>query len=210
MLGAGLCDLMDGWLARLLKVSSPLGKDLDSLADVVTFGVAPALAVFQRTLENEFAQSGAACGPDGCPLAAYMPYARAAFAFFITLGAAWRLARFNNDPEQYAWFKGLPAPAAGLVVAALLNSSLFQSLSHGALRLALPAISWLMPVLMLSDLPVLSLKTKLPSKWRRLVWSALALSALALVLLLKFDAVLPLLAIILILSYLIKNTQHAL
>lgn len=209
MLGAGICDLLDGWTARLLKVASPLGKDLDSLADVVTFGVAPAMALFQRTLQNEFTETGAACNPDGCPLAAYMPYIRAAFTFFIALGAAWRLARFNNDPEQAVWFKGLPTPAAGLCVAALLNSSLFQHLSQEALRIILLGLSWLMPVLMLSSLPVLSFKTPLPFRQRWAVWGSVILVSGALALLLKFDAAGPLLAGFLLLSYLIKKTQHA-
>lgn len=209
MLGAGLCDLLDGWTARLLKVASPLGKDLDSLADVVTFGVAPAMALFQRTLENEFAEAGTACSPEGCPLALYMPYVRAAFTFLIALGAAWRLARFNNDPEQSVWFKGLPTPAAGLFVVALLNSSILQDLSQELLRIVLLGLAWLMPVLMLSTLPVFSLKTPLPPRRRRLLWGSVALAAGALTLLLKFDAAVPILAGFFLLSYWIKRTQHA-
>jgi CDP-diacylglycerol--serine O-phosphatidyltransferase len=209
MLGAGICDLLDGWSARLLKVASPLGKDLDSLADVVTFGVAPSIALFQRTLENEFTGASAVCSPDGCPMAIYLPYIRAAFAFFIALGAAWRLARFNNDPGQSEWFKGLPAPASGLCVVALLNSSLFRLLSQDALRFVLLGLSCLMPFLMLSSLPVLSLKTPLPSPLRQAVWIGVSVFAGSLALLLKFDAAGPLLAGFLLLSYLIKKTQHA-
>lgn len=90
---AAVFDFLDGASARLLKAFSPLGKDLDSLADMVSFGVAPAMLVFNAMLQA------------GSPL-------WAAFAAFILPAfGALRLAKFNNDSEQATYFRGLPIPA---------------------------------------------------------------------------------------------------
>ena len=97
-------DFFDGFAARLLHVSSPVGKELDSLADDITFGFAPAAIVFTmlRTLLS-------ACG-DGaavCPVTPYVPYV----AFVIAAFSALRLAKFNLDERQTTSFIGLPTPA---------------------------------------------------------------------------------------------------
>lgn len=89
-LGA-LCDFLDGAAARALKVNSPLGKELDSLADMVTFGVVPASIAFRMLQETEFAW--------------------APVAFFIAAASALRLARFNLDERQQNYFIGVPTPA---------------------------------------------------------------------------------------------------
>ena len=102
-------DFFDGMVARLLKVSSPLGVQMDSLADDVTFGLAPAAIVFSfmRTL----------------PLPAfllsvgdYLPY----YAFLIAVFSAIRLAKFNIDTRQKSTFIGLPTPANALFWASLV------------------------------------------------------------------------------------------
>ena len=90
-------DLLDGGVARLLGAASTLGKQLDSLADVVSFGVAPAFIMY--TLLDRFSEND------------YLPY----LAFLIPASAALRLARFNIDPGQEKEFHGLPAPAAALM-----------------------------------------------------------------------------------------------
>lgn len=91
-------DLLDGALARLLHAASALGKQLDSLADVVSFGVAPGYMMY--TLLDGFSEN------------TYLPY----LAFLLPLFAAIRLARFNIDPSQEKDFRGLPVPAAALMV----------------------------------------------------------------------------------------------
>ncbi|MDR3261238.1 MAG: CDP-alcohol phosphatidyltransferase family protein [Tannerella sp.] len=104
-------DFLDGMAARLLKVCSPIGKDLDSLADLVSFGVAPGMLLFdfmdrmQKTAE----WSPPVCGK----------------LFLLAAGAipvfsALRLARFNNDTRQSTHFIGLPVPAHAIFWASLL------------------------------------------------------------------------------------------
>mgnify|MGYP000550288232 CR=1 FL=1 len=90
-------DFFDGMLARLLKVSGPLGKELDSLADDITFGFAPAAIVFSLFKEVHY--------PDFLlPIAEYMPYT----AFLIAVFSALRLGKFNIDPRQSSSFIGMP------------------------------------------------------------------------------------------------------
>jgi CDP-diacylglycerol---serine O-phosphatidyltransferase len=108
ILGAGLLDGLDGQVARLLKVSSPLGKELDSLADCVAFGIAPGYMSYKAHLSGM-----------------YLPFLNIPFDFGMLIAAifpicaAYRLARFNinsdtNDPNS---FTGLPSPAAGIIIA---------------------------------------------------------------------------------------------
>ena len=90
-------DFFDGMSARLLHVSSPLGKELDSLADDVTFGVAPSAMVFSLFHEVTYPEFL-------MPVAEYMPYT----AFLISVFSALRLGKFNIDPRQSTSFIGLP------------------------------------------------------------------------------------------------------
>lgn len=101
---AAVFDFFDGFVARLLHISSPLGKELDSLADVVSFGVAPASAVF--VLLRDFS----AYPPYLIVIQSYLPF----WAFLIPVFSAWRLAKFNLDEHQTSSFLGLPTPADAL------------------------------------------------------------------------------------------------
>lgn len=111
-------DFFDGFTARLLHVSSPIGKELDSLADDVTFGFAPAAAVYSML--------AMALGRTACPvlqsapaaLVTYLPYV----AFLIAAFSALRLAKFNLDERQTSSFIGLPTPANALFWSALAYS----------------------------------------------------------------------------------------
>lgn len=105
---AAIIDFLDGFVARLLKASSEMGKQLDSLADVVSFGVAPSMIVYQF-LRLSYAQTENGLNVNSLWL---MP------AFIIACAGAYRLARFNIDTEQSYGFKGVPIPAAGLFIAA--------------------------------------------------------------------------------------------
>lgn len=98
---AMLFDFLDGFAARLLKVSSPIGKELDSLADMVTFGVLPAILILQLIEQHE-------TGP--------IKY----IALLIAVFSAFRLAKFNVDDKQQSVFIGLPTPANALFLSSLI------------------------------------------------------------------------------------------
>ena len=104
---AALIDFLDGFVARWMKATSAIGVQLDSLADVVSFGVAPSLIVYQF-LRLAFAQQ-----ENGLQASAILLLP----AFLIACAGAYRLARFNVDTEQTTYFKGVPIPANGLVIA---------------------------------------------------------------------------------------------
>lgn len=149
---AAIVDFLDGFLARLFKAHSGMGLQLDSLADLVSFGVAPGMIIYQF-LRLSFAQE--AQGVD-VSIAWLVP------AFLLPLAAAWRLARFNLDTGQSVSFKGLPVPAVGLVIASLpliywnVNVSFIQSLllNKWFLYGLVAILSWLM----VSTIPMMALK----------------------------------------------------
>ena len=139
-------DFFDGLAARLLHAYSNIGKDLDSLADDVSFGVAPALIVFSLFKEINY--------PDYLSfLANWLPYA----AFLIAIFSALRLAKFNNDTRQTTSFIGLPVPANALFWASLIAGCKPIANYHPILTLALVCLfSWLL----VSEIPMFSLKFK--------------------------------------------------
>lgn len=113
---AAVLDFFDGFAARLLKVSSPIGKDLDSLADMVTFGVVPSVVMFQmiKNSMGVFYVSDIFVGsrPDGGSLIPYI-------AFVIAVFSGIRLAKFNNDTRQSDSFIGVPTPANAMLICSL-------------------------------------------------------------------------------------------
>ncbi len=147
---AALFDFLDGFAARSLNSYSDIGKDLDSLADVVSFGVAPATSLFillqNHTIMPAFLE----------PIKLYIPY----IAFIIPVFSAYRLAKFNNDDRQTDSFLGLPTPANGMF---------WVSYCYGIYSLTAPselvlyiniALVFVMSILMVSDIPMFSLKIK--------------------------------------------------
>ena len=104
---AAAVDFFDGFFARMLKASTDKGKQLDSLSDVVSFGVAPGL-IFYQLLRLGFARTE---GGLDVSFAYLLP------AFIFTCAVAWRLAKFNVSTNQSDSFIGVPSPAAGLVTA---------------------------------------------------------------------------------------------
>ncbi len=108
VLAAAVFDFADGFVARLLHVKSEIGKQLDSLSDVVSFGVVPGVAMFQLlTLSLKVWHFD---------LPVYTPF----LAFIIPVFSAWRLAKFNIDERQTDHFIGLPTPANALVIISIL------------------------------------------------------------------------------------------
>lgn len=104
---AAVVDFLDGFIARLFKASSEMGKQLDSLADVVSFGVAPAIIIY-HFLRLSYAREMNGLESSWIWLSP---------AFLLACAAAWRLAVFNLDTTQQYGFKGVPTPAVGLLVA---------------------------------------------------------------------------------------------
>ncbi len=149
---AGVIDFLDGFVARLFKVPSEMGKQLDSLADVVTFGVAPSM-IFYQFLRMSFAREETGIDVSTIWLAP---------AFIFAAAGAYRLARFNIDNSQQYGFKGVPIPAAGLTVASLPLIYWFSQ-SEMAVNLLLNkwflyALIILFSWLMVSKLPLMALK----------------------------------------------------
>ena len=148
---AAIFDFFDGFAARLLKAYSPLGAQLDSLSDVVSFGVAPSFIIYYYLDQIV-----------GFEIAGFniIPFA----AFFLPIFAELRLAKFNIDDRQTTSFIGLPTPAMGLFVASLpftLKSEMLVSMSKFITnQYFLLAIIILFSFLMVSEIPFFSLKIK--------------------------------------------------
>ncbi len=150
---AAIIDFVDGFIARLFKASSELGKQLDSLCDIVSFGVAPACILYQL-LRLSYAQQ-----PNGLdvPILYLLP------ALLFPLAAAYRLATFNVDTRQVYGFVGLPTPAAALVIASLPFIMHYNSFNLSTLLLnkwLLYAVILTFSFLMISPIPLISLKIK--------------------------------------------------
>lgn len=150
---AAVVDFLDGFVARLMNAQSKMGEQLDSLSDVVSFGVAPGMILFQL-LRMSYAQT--ANGLD-VSLVALLP------AFIFTAAVAWRLAKFNISTNQSNSFVGVPSPAAGLLVASFPLIIYFNQLNLASLfinKWLLYALILLISYLMLSRFSFLSLKFK--------------------------------------------------
>ncbi|MES2776287.1 MAG: CDP-alcohol phosphatidyltransferase family protein [Bacteroidota bacterium] len=151
---AAVVDFLDGFVARLMGVSSEMGKQLDSLADVVSFGVAPGMILYQL-LRLSVAKSD-----DGLDASILwlMP------AFILPCAAAYRLAKFNLDTRQTYSFRGTPVPSVGLTIAAF-PLIYWHSNTEWVLGLLLNkwfiyAVIGIMSWLMVSDIPIMSNKFK--------------------------------------------------
>jgi CDP-diacylglycerol--serine O-phosphatidyltransferase len=147
-----VCDFFDGFLARLLHAYSDLGKELDSLADVVSFGVLPSFILF--SLVEQSCGSQCTVGIFGF----YKPF----LVFSLALMSAYRLAKFNIDTRQTDQFIGVPTPANGLLVASLPLILHFQpEFSPYILHFqGLLIYSILMSYLLVSELPLMAFKFK--------------------------------------------------
>lgn len=157
ILAAMVFDFFDGFASRMLNAYSDLGKELDSLADLVSFGVAPGLLIYSL-LENT---SGMALQT----LSGFGPVIRilimVAVAIFPVCSGL-RLAKFNIDDSQTTSFKGLPTPAAALAVvsivlsAAYSDSAIIRLFTGSMVTIVLYSLA--LSVLMVSRIPLLSLK----------------------------------------------------
>ncbi len=158
---ASIFDFFDGTAARLLNAKSEIGKQLDSLSDVVSFGVAPSGILYMLMVNSSPFPANQILNYSALP------------AFLIAIFSALRLAKFNIDDSQTFSFKGLPTPANALFIASLtfiylqnnsggLYANLLSSLTHN--YFALLGLTILLSILLVSKLPLMGLKTK-SLKW---------------------------------------------
>ncbi|HYM94802.1 MAG TPA: CDP-alcohol phosphatidyltransferase family protein [Chitinophagaceae bacterium] len=196
---AALVDFFDGFIARLFKVTSEIGKQLDSLADVVSFGVAPGMIIYQF-LRLSYAQQ-----QNGLEIS----FIWLVIAFLIPAAAAYRLAIFNIGSSQQYSFKGVPTPAVGLVVASL--PLIYWNVNEAwAIQLLLNkwflyALILLLSYLMVSTLPMMSLKFKEFSLKNNLPKYILLVIAIISIIALKWPSVPVIFIAYILVSLLFKN-----
>ena len=147
---AAIFDFFDGMSARILKAPSKIGKELDSLADVVSFGVAPAIAVFimlrDYSIYIELLTN----------IQSYIPY----LAFIIPVFSALRLAKFNIDERQTSSFLGLPTPANALFWISYVYGVYNISSTNSIFPYITLVLIIILSLLMVSEIPMFSFKMK--------------------------------------------------
>ncbi len=198
-LGAFL-DFFDGLAARLLKISGEFGKQLDSMADMVTFGVAPGFIlfhfmfylnndlIFRHSMQNN---------------SFFFP---ASLALLIPIFSAYRLANFNIDSRQTDSFIGLPTPALAIFIAAIPHIDFNRFPMFTDMQL-LTVLAVIMPILLVVEMPLFSLKfSKNESILSRVNIFRISLILAALVLFLLFEfAAIPFIVILYLILSLLNN-----
>ena len=195
MLAAAVCDFFDGFAARLLKAYSDMGKELDSLADLISFGVLPAMMFHRRLVEG---------GMTG--VWTYLP-------LIICVFSALRLAKFNVDERQSENFLGLATPACALWCGSLIYAAdhgvvTFASMLHDTWLIAIASV--VLALLMVSEIPMFSLKVKKGSPYNkvRIYFAAIvaAISVATIVLKINWSYI----VFLSLTCYIIFNLLHAL
>jgi CDP-diacylglycerol---serine O-phosphatidyltransferase len=196
---AAVVDFLDGFVARLFKATSELGKQLDSLADVVSFGVAPSMIIFQLLRFSYMKEEG------GLEISMIYLFP----AFLIACAGAYRLARFNLDTTQIFGFKGAPIPSIGILLASfpLILSNQYSITVNDILtnKWFLYGVIVLVSWLMISKLPLMAMKFKDLSVKNNLSKIILIVFSVIAIILLKWLAVPVIFIGYIILSLLFKN-----
>lgn len=147
MLLAAVCDFFDGFSARVLKAYSAIGKELDSLADLVSFGLLPSL-MLHRMMTVLSPEAGLLC---------YLP-------LLIVVASALRLAKFNTDDRQSENFLGLATPACAMICGSMTYYIMKDSDSFLTVwasgRIFIPLVSVMLSALMVCELPMFSMKVR--------------------------------------------------
>ena len=188
MILAAVFDFFDGLAARLLDAHSPIGADLDSLADVVSFGVLPALMLYK------------VMPADAPAILRYIP-------LFVAVMSAVRLAKFNVDERQTLDFIGLPTPSCAMVCGALaywLNAE--GGVPAGAAVWIVDGIAVILGLLLVSEVPMFGMKIKKGHKLldtKRIAFLVLAAACMLAVILLRQNWSLAVLAVFSV--YIVEN-----
>ena len=198
MLAGAACDFCDGLAARLLKAYSPMGKELDSLADLITFGLLPSIMLYKCM--DIYHPEKWYC---------YIP-------LIITVFSALRLAKFNIDDRQSENFIGLATPACAMICGSL---TIVAHLDINNIAGVMTESSWMIPstsiilsLLLVSEIPMFSMKFKKGAsddlKWIRISFIAVSVAALAATLILgqHFSHA----VLFIFLAYILLNIIHAL
>jgi len=201
---AAVFDFFDGFAARMLHVSSVIGKELDSLADVISFGLAPGMILYMLLLNSVSCPEIIIAGRNVIPF----------IAFLIPAFSAYRLAKFNLDERQTDSFIGLPTPANALMIASFpLILSQQINLSRIDITLFTDLINnpWLLIIfilvfsyLLIAELPLMSLKFK-TFKWNDNKVRFIFLIVSILLLILLFYSAIPLIIVFYVLLSLFTN-----
>lgn len=196
MLAAAVCDFFDGFCARMLNAYSPLGKELDSLADMISFGLLPSIM-----LHKLMCQSGTTGFLSFIPLA-------------IAVFSALRLAKFNIDERQAENFIGLPTPACAMLCGSfvyyVMQDPASVLFSWAASRFFIPAGALILSFLLISEIPMFSMKFKKGAsadlKWMRIAFFTVSLVALIVTLVL--DQHFSHAVLFIFISYILINIIH--
>lgn len=205
ILGAFL-DFFDGFFARLLKANGEMGKQLDSLADLITFGLAPSIIIFQLLFFLETERYFTASNNLSDYSTHYLPY----IAFLIPLFSAYRLAKFNIDTKQSDSFIGLPTPANALFFISIpfiveYGEGFVYDLIYRKEVVIISVV--VLSLLMISEFKLIALKFK-SSRWSENKYRyILIVTTVILLFLLRFEAVPIILILYLILSIINKQVK---
>ena len=152
MVAAAVCDFFDGFAARALKAFSAIGKELDSLADLISFGLLPAMMLHRRMIEG---------GMTG--FSSYIP-------LIIVVFSALRLAKFNIDDRQTENFLGLPTPACAMWCASLIyagDNGIYSGVELLQNHYFIPIAAVILSLLLVSEIPMISIKFKKGSAYNK-------------------------------------------
>ena len=180
ILAAMAFDFLDGFSARMLKAYSPMGRELDSLADIVSFGIAPAILIYNLLAASLSLPADAISNAEGSLTILIL-----LSPVIMPVCAGLRLAKFNIDETQVTSFKGLPTPANALAVIGLVigaeysDSALINSITGSVY--ALEIITIVLSLIMVIRIPMFSLKfshLKLKGNEERYILALLSIAAL--------------------------------
>lgn len=198
MLAASAADFFDGFAARALDAYSDLGKELDSLSDMVSFGVLPAVMLYNCSRACMFGESWVCWTP-----------------LVIALASGIRLAKFNIDTRQASGFLGLPTPACALLVGSLCYYVAVEPSTYLAAWCAgtvfIPVLSVCLAFLLVSEIPMFSLKFHKDDpqvlKNKRMAFAFLVLAAILVVVICRLNWSVT--ALIVLGVYILKNLVYA-
>ena len=195
MILAAVFDFLDGFAARMLKAYSPMGKELDSLADLISFGLLPALMIHRRLVEG---------GMTGFWI--YIPV-------IICIFSALRLAKFNVDDRQSENFLGLPTPACAMWCGSLIYAAdrgvmtVAGLLSERYIMIIAPVV---LAILLVSEIPMFSMKFKKGSEYNRLRLCFIGVIAASAVAILALNINWSYIVLLTFTAYIILNLLRAL